>query len=294
VPDKEFRHSITVKSSLWVPWQALKFPSPLPHQILAEHVLKIFLFRNIFTFTNSWKFFILAHQQISYRSTVQKDTLVWSVVEIKCLFTNGLILYFSNIRTAASWDVTPHSLLTCINVYLDTCWLFLHLETYPHTSVYSQTSVNNVTRIQDITYLKTVFFIITSGRNSNLIWILIYLRQYLRPNSAHLFKKYSSPFPYTVWQILTLLALIPPLSNMRYISRHIPSSAFCKTAHHSLCVDGGVSLAALMCTVSYKGRMRTRDESVILETCEQQVTSTKCPSFCMTTSCLTNLRVLVP
>jgi len=172
---------------MWVPWQALKFPSPLPRHILAEHVLKIFLFRNIVTSTNFLKILILTHQQISYRRPVKPDNLIWSVVEIKCIFSNGLILYFSKMRTTARWDVTAHSLLTCINVFIGTCWLFLHLETSLNTSVYSQTSVHNVTRIQDVTSLKTVFFIITTGRNSNLIWILIYLRWYLRPNSAQLF-----------------------------------------------------------------------------------------------------------
>jgi hypothetical protein len=77
---------------------------------------------------------------------------------------------------------------------------------------------------------------------------------------------------------------------MTYNSRHISSPAFCKAAHHSRCVDGEVSVAALRCTVSHQGRMRTRDDSVTLQACEQ-ITSTKCPSFYMTTSSLTNIRV---
>jgi len=81
---------------------------------------------------------------------------------------------------------------------------------------------------------------------------------------------------------------------MTYSSRHSSYSAFCKAAHHSRCVDGGVSVAEFRFTVSQQGKMRTRDESVTFETCEQQVTSTTCPSFCMTISSLTNLRVLVP
>jgi len=71
--------------------------------------------------------------------------------------------------------------------FLGTCWLFLHLITSLHTAGYSQTSVHNVTRIHDITFLKTVLFIITTGRNSNLSWILIYLRWDLRSNSTQLF-----------------------------------------------------------------------------------------------------------
>lgn len=129
----------------------------------------------------------MTRQHISDRRTVQPDNLIWSFVELKCLFSTGLFLYFSNIMTTASWAVTQRSLVTCINVFLDTCWWFLNLETSLHTGGYSQTSVHNVTRIHDITSLKTVLFIITAARKSNLNWILIYLRWDLRPNSAQLF-----------------------------------------------------------------------------------------------------------
>jgi hypothetical protein len=106
--------------------------------------------------------------------------------------------------------------------------------------------------------------------------------------------EYRSPFPSIEWKILSFPVLITTLSNMTYSSRHISFRAFCKAAHHSRCVDGDLSVAALRFTVSHQGRMQKRDDSVTLEVCEQQVTSTKCPSFCFTTSSLAKLRVLVP